>query len=145
MPCVATRFGQVTYEESDVVNLPEGLAPFFGSRRFLLLADEQQWPFVWLQSVDEPELTFVALPLEDWFPSQATQACETFRARYAGHTEPQLVAYGLVVIGRDPMTVNVLAPVVVDFAQMQGRQIVLDGPLEDARRPLVLTPKPVVS
>lgn len=136
MPSLTTRFGDVSYEERDVLNLPEGLPPFGGSRRFLLLADEQQWPFVWLQSVDEPALAFVALPLAQWFSPEATRACEAFRAHYALDTEPQLVAYGLVVTGRAEMTVNVLAPVVVDFTRMEGRQIVLDGPVEDAQRPL---------
>jgi flagellar assembly factor FliW len=136
MKCATTRFGAVEYEARDLLSLPEGLAPFQDSRRFLLLSAEQQWPFVWLQSADEPALAFVALPLETWFPDQARQACEAFAARCKGDDVPQLRAFGLVVVGREEMTVNVLAPVVIDFTRMQGRQMVLDGPVTEARQPL---------
>jgi flagellar assembly factor FliW len=138
MHCATTRFGDVAYEEGDVLHLPEGLAPFRDARRFVLLSDREQWPFVWLQCLDVPSLAFVALPLEEWFPREAALACEAWH-RVGGTS--LLRAYGLVVVGRQGMTVNVLAPVVVDFGRMQGRQVVLDGPVSDARRPLRSEPE----
>ncbi|MBZ0255347.1 flagellar assembly protein FliW, partial [bacterium] len=63
-----TRFGSIEIPESDILTLPEGLVGFNLYRRFTILKDPEQEPFLWLQSLDEPDLAFVVVNPLLFFP-----------------------------------------------------------------------------
>ena len=136
--CETPRFGAIEYAEEEVVTLPCGVMPFAWATRFLLVNQESHWPFTWLQSLDDPRLAFLLAPLDVVFPDRDTQA----RGQVSGALEGDLPAetrlYGIVVLNADPslLTINLLAPVLVDTAAGCGRQVILDGPLELTREPL---------
>src|SRR5947208_9625152 len=69
MPFIQTRFsGPIEYSDDVVIRIPGGLPPFVNQIRYLLLADEQKRPLVFLQSVDESELRFIAVPVHSIDP-----------------------------------------------------------------------------
>lgn len=133
-----TRFGEVSYAESELLTFPWGIPGFEDARRFLALSLDDQPHFVWLQSVDDPSL---ALPCSD--PWQVF-------AEY----EPRLPAYvvsaldlqnpddftilNVVVVTKDAqeMTMNLLAPVVVNLKTRRARQVMLENSGYSAREPI---------
>jgi flagellar assembly factor FliW len=124
------HFGEVECAESDVIHVAGGITPFREARRWVLLADDEETPFSWLQSLDDPALAFVLAPLEWLSPQSVAQVMAGFTgdAGTAG-------VFGIVVLSGDPSltTVNLLAPLLLDFGTMAGRQVIVDGPPENAR------------
>ena len=122
------RFGTCSYLESEVLTFPWGLPGFGSLRRFIALNLEGQEKFVWLQSLDDLS---VALPTADpWqlfadyaphLPTYATSSLEIARPE-------DFVTLCVVVVspGAVEMTMNLLAPIVINLRTRTGRQVTLE-------------------
>lgn len=138
---VRTRhWGVVEVADDRVVHFPEGLPGFPDSRRFALLG-EPGGLFLWLQSVDEPE---VALPVVDPFAlfDDYEVPLDPADVELLSVTSPQEVAVLVVVTVRsDPLqaTANLAAPILVNTARRLGRQKVLADSSYSVRHPLFTT------
>jgi len=137
MTVTTSRFGEVSYAETEVIAFPWGIPGFEDARRFLALTLEDQPHFVWLQSVDRPEL---ALPCADpW------QLFPNYEPRLPGYVVSALDVQNpedftilcVVVVTKDAaeMTMNLLAPVVVNLKTNRGRQVMLENSGYSAREP----------
>src|SRR5579872_781200 len=64
MPSVQTKyFGTLAYELDAPLEFPQGLPGFEDRRRFLALQFEDTQPLVFLQSLEDPGLCFITLPV----------------------------------------------------------------------------------
>ena len=123
------RFGEIAYAENDVMVFPWGLPGFTDLHRWLILSLESQPAYVWIQSLDDPK---VALPAADpWavfehydpkLPSYAFVALEIAEA-----ADFTLLCVVVVKPGAEEMTMNLMAPIVVNLKTRRARQVVLDG------------------
>ena len=124
-----TRFGPVTYAEGDVIEFPWGLPGFAEHHRFLALSLAEQPNFVWLQSVDDPK---TALPTADpwqifgdYEPRLPAYATETLGLR--GPEDFTILCVVVVTKGAEEMTMNLMAPIVVNLRSNQARQVMLEN------------------
>ncbi len=122
------RFGSFEISRASIVEIPQGLVGFPQLRHYVVLEHRPGSPFKWLLAIDDPELAFaVANPCE--LVAGYEPPLET--AARLLETDPSDIALLVIVtIPRDPtlMTVNLMAPVVVDLRTRRARQIVLDLP-----------------
>lgn len=138
---VRTRhWGVVEVPDDRVVHFPEGLPGFPDCRRFALLGEPGAL-FLWLQSVDDPE---VALPVTDPFSlfGGYEVPLDQDDVEALSVTSPQEVAVLVVVTVRsDPLqaTANLAAPILVNTARRLGRQKVLADSTYSVRHPLFTT------
>ncbi len=138
---IRTRhWGVVDVAEDRVVHFPEGIPGFPNSRRFALLG-EPGGLFLWLQSVDEPE---VALPVADPFSlfGGYEVPLDQEDVEALSVASPQEVAVLVVVTVRsDPLeaTANLAAPILVNTTRRLGRQKVLADSAYSVRHPLFIT------
>lgn len=132
------RFGTLEYAETDVIEFPWGLPGFSNHRRWLLLTLETQPGYIWLQSLDDSK---VAIPTAE--PSMIFE-----------HYEPKLPAYcfvaldienaddfallGVVVVteNAEEMTMNLMAPIVVNMKARKARQVMLENSNYSVREPI---------
>src|SRR5947209_7786533 len=64
MPEVNTRhFGIISFEDDAVIQFPQGLPAFESATRFVLIEQAAASPLIFLQSLDDPQLSFVAAPV----------------------------------------------------------------------------------
>lgn len=136
------RFGTCTYRESEVLTFPWGLPGFASLRRFIALNLGGQEKFVWLQSLDDPS---VALPtadpwqiFADYAPHLPPYATSSLDLR-----NPEDFATLCVVVvtpGAAEMTMNLLAPIVVNLHTKTGRQITLETGGYSVRTPIPRKP-----
>jgi flagellar assembly factor FliW len=132
------RFGPCTYRESEVLTFPWGLPGFGSLRRFIALNLEGQEKFVWLQSLDDHA---VALPTAD--PWQIFADYAPLMPPYAISslelTNPEDFATLCVVVvtpGAAEMTMNLLAPIVINLRTRTGRQTTLETGGYSVRTPI---------
>ncbi len=130
-----SRFGALDVEERKVINFPDGMPGFEQHRLFTLVphhtADGGKGsPFVWLQSLEDGELAFLAMEPHQAFPDYAPRVprAELESLELAEETaRPRL--YSLLTIPQgDPsgITANLMAPVVVNARARVAKQIVLN-------------------
>lgn len=135
---VTTRFGEVTFAESDVIEFPWGLPGFTDLRRFLALSLAEQPNFVWLQSLEDGA---VALPAGDpWqvFPSYDPRLPAYATAALQLEQPDDFTILCVVVVTKEAadMTMNLMAPIVVNLKTRRARQVMLENSGYSVREPL---------
>src|SRR5215471_6522498 len=74
MPLLETRnFGPIRYEEDAALEFPRGLPGFEERRRFVALHFDDTDPLVYLQSLEDPGLCFLTMPVRAVDPSYRLQ------------------------------------------------------------------------
>jgi len=136
MKLLTRDLGELEIDEKDIVTFTGPIFGFEKYRRFVFLYQEDlSEHFIWLQSVEEPELCFILVQ-----PDLITD-------QYDPELPPEakdLLGDGdymcwLIVSLRDPMadsTVNLKSPIVVNPELHQAAQFVLEGNLP-IRHPLI--------
>jgi flagellar assembly factor FliW len=129
MTLLNTRFGPIDYEDQDVICFEEGLIGFPQCKSFLILTHKPESPFRWLQSVDEPALSFlVAEPLH-FFPDYSPLMPEEDVTQLSLKEQtPRLVLTTASIPHGAPeeMTLNLAGPIVINATTRRGKQIVLE-------------------
>ncbi len=135
MQIETTRFGALDVEERKVITFADGLPGFEECRLFTLVphhtADGGKGsPFVWLQSLEDGGLAFLAMEPHQAFPDYAPRVPRAELEALALADEaarPRL--YSLLTVPQgDPagITANLMAPVVVNARARVAKQVVLN-------------------
>ena len=130
------HLGSVEVDESSVIELPGGILGFPDQRRYAIVAADDSGLYSWLQSLDEPELAFLAVVPTPFFPAYEPvipdEDCATI-----GLTDPgDAQVLCLVTVGEDAVTANLLGPVVLNVRTRMARQVVLTDSSLSTRAPI---------
>lgn len=132
------RFGEVSFTGTDVIEFPWGLPGFSDLHRFLALSLDEQPHFVWLQSVDDPSIALPAADpwrlFPDYEPKLPPYAVESLKVQ----NPEDFTILGVVVVtkGAEEMTMNLMAPVVINLKTRTARQVMLENSAYSVRTPL---------
>ncbi|HRF49644.1 MAG TPA: flagellar assembly protein FliW [Anaerolineales bacterium] len=122
------------------LEFPAGLVGCPEWRRFRLTQDPDAAPIALLESLDEPNLSFLVVDPRLWVPGYTLQsAAEALAA--AGL--PDLIALtplAILNVHAEPLqvTANLLGPLAVDFATGKGAQVILTDQPYSADQPVTL-------
>jgi len=137
-----TRFGTFEVDPSRAIEMPQGPIGFAEMQRFALL-DAPGAPdatFKLYQSLDDPGLTFVVVPLAEESEiideADLAAACEAFCIARADAAFLLIATFRPSAGGRPEATVNLKAPVVLDTVHRVARQVVFAGDRYPMRHPL---------
>jgi len=135
------RFGECTYLDSEVLEFPWGLPGFAHLRRFIVLQVPDQPGFIWLQSLED---LGTALPLTDpWalFDDYDPHLPQYAKIALSLEQPDDFVVLCVVVVSKEAqeMTVNLLAPVVINLKTRIGRQVMLESTDYSIRTPVPRT------
>ena len=125
----SVRFGNFEVAADHVLHFPQGLIGFPRAHRFVILDHRPGSPFKWMICLEQPDVAFAVVEpgrmVPDYHPPLE------LAARALGADPGDVALFVIVTIPPDPtaMTVNLMAPVVVDLRTKISRQLVL----EDAR------------
>ncbi len=108
------QFGEIEFDESMIIEFKDGLIGFENYKKYLLINSGNDEMFLWLTSIDEPELVFPLFGIrmiEEEFPQ-----------------DENLEAFGIVKLNSDPaqITINLKAPVYLNQNEKTGFQKILD-------------------
>ena len=132
MQIKSTRFGEFEVSEELVVQFPEGLPGFEDQKQFAFLpytVDEDNSPFAYMQSVQDPDLTLLLADPFLFFKHYSLNLNDEDAAQLGlSDSEETAGVYGIVAVPEkiDQMTVNLVAPIVVNWKEQKGMQIILN-------------------
>lgn len=127
MQIATSRFGTVEVAAADVIQFPAGLPGLAGGSDWVLLADAENDVLGWLQSATQPETALAVV--------SPRQFVEGYQARIsrgelaALELDDAESAHVLVIVstGQRGITLNLKAPLMINFARRLGRQVVTVG------------------
>ena len=123
------RFGDVEVAEDKVVHFADGIPAFENEHEFVIVPYDEESPYVFLQSLTTPDLAFLMTMPFIFFPDYEFEIDDENQNKLELTKQEDMVVYTLLTINGGKvkdMTANLMAPVVVNTANMQARQVVLD-------------------
>ncbi len=124
----STRFGTLDIDDRDILNFPAGLPGFGAEKAFAFLPYGPDSPFAFLQSVAEPNLTFLIVEPFPFFPDYQFVLPDDIEKALGLSKKnlPQTFVIVTVPEKLEEMTANLLAPIVVNPGKRTAVQIVLE-------------------
>ncbi|MDI3473368.1 MAG: flagellar assembly factor FliW [Thermotogaceae bacterium] len=127
---ILTRIGELEVSEESIIHFEEGIPGFEKLKNYVIVERPESEPIKWLVSIDEPE---IILPvINPWLIrvdydvkiDEGTVQMLDIKSR-----EDVLVVCILVIPKDRPkeMTINLLAPIVINTKSNLARQIIMDG------------------
>jgi len=139
MKIKSTRFGQLDVEEGQILHFPNGIPGFLDEKDFVHIPHEVGSPFSFLQSTTEANLSFLLVEpfafINDYeFVLEDKVAKEL---ELSQENPPQVFLIATVKEKVTDMTVNLLAPLIMNGVKRIGRQVILDKPEYSIRHKLI--------
>lgn len=129
MKIKTANFGEINIAEEKIIHFKEGIPAFEEEKEFIIILNEdKENPFHWLQSVKNSELSFVILNPFEIFSDYDILLPETAINKLNIEKEEDVIIYSMVVVPEDmiKMTTNLLGPIVINTKEMLGKQVILD-------------------
>lgn len=138
-------FGTIDYMPEEIIHFSDGLFGFEDQKDFLPLpfTDDDSDTIICLQSLKEESLCFILVNPFRFFPDYAPQITDT-DLRLLGSPDDSDISYYAIAIIRDQLsesTINLKAPIAVNFQTRDARQIILDHPAYTFRHALEKLPE----
>lgn len=137
----STRFGSFEVETARTLRFQESLLGFPDSQTYVVI-EVDDTPYVWLQSVDESEVAFLATSPFPFFPAYDLELDTEQQHSLGVEDVSQVEVLTLLTVHRagdtpEVITANLLGPIVVNIDSREARQIVLETTDYTTREPLV--------
>jgi flagellar assembly factor FliW len=132
MPIVETsNFGPISFEDGSALFFPRGLPGFDQRRAFALLHFPQSDPLIYLQSLEDPALCFITMPVLAVAPRYRLQVppadLDLIGLRGAAPAiGPEVLCLAVLSMREEGPTANLLAPVVVNLRNGKSVQAVAE-------------------
>ena len=124
-----SRFGEIEVDEKKIVYFKDGIPAFEDEHEFVILPYEEESPYYFMQSLKSPDLAFL-LTIPFIFFNDYTFEIDDATIRELDIKDNENVFYySMVTIPNGSiryMTANLLAPIVLNGANMQAKQVVLE-------------------
>jgi flagellar assembly factor FliW len=135
-------FGAVDSQESAIIKFPLGLPGFEALTDFLCLEQPALRPLAYLQSVSDPQICFLTLPVRVIEPSYEVEiGVEEARLLNLGPALPRIgsdiACLAILCIGPDQVaSANLAAPVVINISERIALQVLQTRSGHDCAHPL---------
>ncbi|MCH9030892.1 MAG: flagellar assembly protein FliW [candidate division Zixibacteria bacterium] len=142
-----SRFGTVQTDEDLVITLVKPILGFENLRKFCLLEREESDPFMWLQSLDEPEVAFVVLNPTLFYPDYLVETHPRELEDIDCSDLSKIETYVIVTVAENPknVTVNLQGPVLINIENRRAKQLVMVNSHYSVAQPLFTTDEKDIS
>lgn len=138
----SSRFGEFEVEASRTLKFSQNLLGFPESNTYVVIEVEES-PYIWLQSVEEPDVAFLATSPFLFFPEYDLVLGDEEQSTLGVEDPSQVEVLALLTVHRsdedalEQITANLLGPIIVNTESREALQLVLDNPTYSTREPLV--------
>lgn len=139
-------FGALRFEDDQIIHVRSGLPGLRHTDRLLPVSQQAIEPFLFFQSIDDPSLALLAVPLavakRDFklYLSIEDRKEIDFGAGEIEQNQADIGAFALVSVGEDRVpTANLLAPLVISFRNNLAVQAIQQVPESYLRYPIEAT------
>jgi flagellar assembly factor FliW len=151
MQVETSRFGTLEIDETAIITFPDGLPGFEAHRRFAFVPHrmpdpDKPSPFVWFQSLEDGRLAFLITNPLTFFPDyEPVLSASDRNALAADEDGAALSIYALLTVpsgNPSGITANLLAPLVINTANLRARQVIVNDDRFGLRHRLIADAPP---
>jgi flagellar assembly factor FliW len=127
------------YRDEDVITFNEGLVGFPACKRFVVMENEALSPFRILQCVDQRSVGFLVIDPRNIVKNYNRSIPEhAWKAVGVSEVSDRL-SLAISIIGSVPeeSSANLQAPLLINYKEMKGRQLILTGTRYSVTQPLL--------
>lgn len=112
-------------ESQSIVRMPYGLLGFEQAKRYVILSDPKEAPFLWLQMAEEPKVSFLVinpfLVFPDYQPDLSDEDVE-----FLGLKAPDdAIIFNIVTLrGSGGASINLKGPIVINRRTLVAKQVI---------------------
>ena len=130
-------FGEIEIKKEDIIEFPKGIPGFLEQKEYVFLPVEDS-PFIVMQSIEQKDLAFISIEPGNFFSDYDFEIDERTKKMIKLEDSSQVTVFNITTLKKDikQATVNLAAPVIVNFNQNLGRQVILDDDLYPVKQPL---------
>ena len=124
-----SRFGEIEVDEKKIVRFKNGIPAFEDEHEFIILPYEEESPYYFMQSLKSPDLAFLLTIPFLFFPDYSFELDDESIKELDIQNQENVFYYSMVTIPNGSiryMTANLVAPIVLNGANMQAKQVVLE-------------------
>ncbi|MGM0370401.1 MAG: flagellar assembly protein FliW [Bacillota bacterium] len=127
MKVETTRFGKIEVKEEEIIEFVVGPYGFEDQTEFVLWAEEES-PFFWLQSINDPDLSFVVSEPWPFYEDYEFDIGDQLKNQLKIINQEDVLVVNIVVVPTDPqnMTMNLKSPIIINKNQKIAKQIILE-------------------
>ena len=124
-----SRFGELEVDDKKVVHFKDGIPAFEDEHEFIILPYEEESPYYFMQSLKTPELAFLLTIPFLFFKDYSFEIDDDVFAELDIKNQDDVYYYSMITIPNGSiryMTANLVAPIVLNGANMKAKQVVLE-------------------
>jgi flagellar assembly factor FliW len=132
------RFGEIDIAEEKILNFEGGLPGFDSCYRFTIISSEETDPFLWLQSLEEPDVALAVINPFRLIPDYSPVVNETDLNLIGNPADEDILALTVAVIPvkYENMTTNLISPILINLRSNQARQIIMENSDYQVKHPI---------
>ena len=124
-----TRFGEIEVPEECIISFADGLPGFSGETKFAIFPYEKDSPFSIMQSIINPDLTFLLADPYRFYNDYMFELDDQLAGEwgFSADNAPHVYTVATMRDTLEQMTVNLLAPIVVNWIKRIGAQLIIEN------------------
>jgi flagellar assembly factor FliW len=132
------RFGEIEIAEEKILHFEGGLPGFDNCLRFSIISSEETDPFLWLQSLEEPDVALAVINPFRLFPEYSPVVNEEDLGKIGNPADDDILALTVAVIPvkYENMTTNLVSPILINLKNNQARQIIMENSSYQVKQPI---------
>lgn len=138
MRLITKHLGEIEYAPEAVIHFEDGIPGFEEIKEFILiLSDQPELPFHYLQSITNPDISFVITSPFLFVENYDFNLPDTVVEKLGIKSPEELYVYSIVSIPKkvEFATINLTAPIIINTTNNKGMQVVLEE-IDDINHPL---------
>lgn len=124
-------FGEIEYEESDILLLPDGLFGFEDEKEYILIhLEDNNSSFLCMQSLNDEKLAFILTNPFHFLPDYNPELSKEDTKALKLSEDTPVSFYALCVLHEviNDSTMNLKCPIIINLTTRQARQVILENP-----------------
>jgi flagellar assembly factor FliW len=115
-------------QHKGVIDFPQGLIGFSSAKRYALIEEPSSKRFVWLASVDRPDLSFLLVDPTGIFEGYVVEMNKQDLELLGLNSVNDAQVYAVVTLPRNASdaTMNLRSPIVINEKTCRGMQVILE-------------------
>ncbi|PRX32579.1 flagellar assembly factor FliW [Orenia metallireducens] len=127
MELETTRFGKIEIKEDEMILFNQGLYGFKNEKKFVILKEEES-DFFWLQSSTNSDLAFIVTEPWNYIKYYEFDLNDELQKELNISSKEDVMVINIITVPENPkeMTINLKAPIVINYKERLAKQIILD-------------------
>ncbi len=123
------QFGAIEIAEDRIISFENGIPGFEEIKRFALIDVEESYPVLWLQAIDQPHISLATINPFLLFEDYDIEICDDEISELCIKDQEDVMVLCVLVVPKNvyEMTVNLVAPIVINVKNSKAKQLLIDS------------------